>query len=79
MLGEKKHIDHFLVPLHEILPKEEAEKVMVFYKSPLTAFPKINDSDPIVKQIGAQVGDMIKITRKDATCENVYYRVVYEK
>lgn len=71
--------DHVLVPKHEILSKEEAEELLKLLGINKEQLPKIKASDPIVKEIGAKPGDIIKITRKSLTAgESVYYRLVVE-
>ena len=68
---------HVLVPKHEVLTEEEAEKVLKKYNITKSQLPKILISDPMVKKIGAKVGDIIKITRKSPTAgESIFYRVV---
>ncbi|RLI30412.1 DNA-directed RNA polymerase subunit H [Candidatus Bathyarchaeota archaeon] len=76
-----KIFDHILVPKHEILSKEEAEELLKKYRIKPYHLPKIKDTDPAVKALGAKPGDIIKITRKSPTAgEAVYYRfVVREK
>ncbi len=68
---------HVLVPKHEVLTEEEAEEVLKKYNITKSQLPKILISDPMVKKIGAKVGDIIKITRKSPTAgESIFYRVV---
>ncbi|RLG59325.1 MAG: DNA-directed RNA polymerase subunit H [Candidatus Hydrothermarchaeota archaeon] len=68
---------HVLVPKHEVLTEEEAEKVLKKYNITKSQLPKILISDPMVKKIGAKVGDIIKITRESPTAgESIFYRVV---
>lgn len=72
--------DHILVPKHEILSKEEAEELLRKYRIKPYHFPKIKDSDPAVRALGAKPGDIIKITRKSPTAgEAVYYRFVVKE
>ncbi len=68
---------HILVPKHEILSEEEVKKLLEKYNITKSQLPKILASDPMVKKIGAKVGDVIKITRKSPTAgESIFYRVV---
>jgi len=69
--------NHTLVPKHEILSEEEAEELLKKYKIKPYHLPKIKDTDPAVKALGAKPGDIIKIIRKSPTAgEAVYYRFV---
>ncbi len=71
--------EHYLVPRHEILSPKEKEEVLKKYRVQPSQFPLIKTSDPIVKVIGAQFGDLIKIVRKSQTAgEYVSYRYVVE-
>lgn len=68
---------HELVPKHIILSKEEAEELLKKYKIKPSQLPKIKDSDPAVKALGAKPGDIIKIIRKSPTAGLAeYYRYV---
>jgi len=71
--------DHILVPKHEILGEKEVEELLKFLGVSKEQLPKIKASDPIVKEIGAKPGDVIKITRKSLTAGvSIYYRLVVE-
>ncbi|MEM7816103.1 MAG: DNA-directed RNA polymerase subunit H [Candidatus Aenigmatarchaeota archaeon] len=73
-------LKHRLVPKHEILSQKEKKELLEKMKVSEKQLPKILDSDPVVKKIGAKPGDLIKITRKSQTAgESVYYRIVAEK
>lgn len=71
-------LDHELVPEHILLSEEEKRNVMKMYGiKKLNQFPKILESDPVVRALKAKPGDLIKIIRKsDVAGESVYYRVV---
>jgi DNA-directed RNA polymerase subunit H len=66
---------HILQPKHTILKQEEAEKLLEKYNVSFAQLPKIKIIDPALPE-GANVGDVIKIERKDETGTHVYYRVV---
>lgn len=70
-------IDHNLVPNHEILSDNEAEKVLEKYKIVKEQLPKIAIDDPAIKEMEPKVGDIVKILRTSKDIGNsVYYRVV---
>jgi|YelNatPaOPRAMG01_1025707.scaffolds.fasta_scaffold08949_5 DNA-directed RNA polymerase subunit H len=79
MAEEAKKVDvlkHFLVPQHQILTKEEAQKLLETYNISPLQLPVILATDPVVKTIGAKPGDIIKITRKGKLGQTFYYRRV---
>lgn len=68
---------HTLVPKHEILGKEEKKELLERLNVDKGRLPKILSTDPVVKQINAKLGDVLKITRKSQTAGTaVYYRIV---
>jgi DNA-directed RNA polymerase subunit H len=72
-------VNHELVPKHEIIGESEIATLMQQYKITPKQLPRIIESDPVIKEIGAKIGDIIKITRKSPTAgESVYYRLVVE-
>ena len=59
------------------MSKKEVEAVKQLYRAELSNFPKIYDSDPVVKAINAKVGDLLKIKRSSPTAgTTTYYRQV---
>lgn len=66
---------HILQPKHSILKKNDAEKLLKEYNISLTQLPKIKITDPALPQ-GAQIGDIIKVERKEEGEIIVYHRVV---
>ena len=83
MISKKEKLlipDHIYVPKHEIINKEDAEKVLEKYHTKPTEMPMIYISDPAIRHLGVKPGDMIKITRKSPTAgESIYYRYVVEE
>jgi DNA-directed RNA polymerase subunit H len=76
---EIKPSQHVLVPKHEIVGEEERELLLRRYGIRPEQLPYILSSDPAVKEIGAQPGDIVKITRRSPTAGvAVYYRYVVE-
>lgn len=70
-------LQHNLVPEHTILSDEEAQEVLEELNVRLDQIPKILPTDPVVKAIGAKLGDILRITRKSETAGVfVAYRVV---
>lgn len=64
-----------MVPEHGILPKDEGEKMLASFKIGREHLPKLKVTDPQAKRLGAKIGDIVRIKRKD-TCVNVAYRLV---
>ena len=70
-------LKHFLVPEHVILEDNEVKALLEKFKIKKAQLPKILHKDPIVKQIEAEEGDVIKITRDSPTAGvTTYYRLV---
>ncbi len=77
---EKAEFDvtkHEMVPKHEILSEKAVEKVLKKYRVKAHQMPRIKIIDPVVKAIGAEVGNVLKITRPSQTAgEAITYRYV---
>jgi len=70
-------LTHELVPEHEIMIKEDVQKLLDQFKCDKDMLPKIFDTDPIVLAIKAKPGDVLRIKRRSPTAgESMYYRVV---
>jgi len=68
---------HKLVPKHEVVSPEEAERLLKKYRVKAHQLPRIKASDVPVIAIGAKLGDIIKITRNSPTAgKHVTYRYV---
>jgi DNA-directed RNA polymerase subunit H len=77
--GEVKVTDHVLVPKHEILSEEEKKDTLAKFNATEEQFPFLFSSDPVVREIGAKPGDMVRISRvSDTAGETTYYRFVVE-
>jgi DNA-directed RNA polymerase subunit H len=78
--SSKKKVDitqYGLIPKHEIVPLEEAYKLLKELGVKPEQLPWIKASDPIAKAIGAKPGDIIRITRNSPfTGQTVSYRYV---
>ena len=72
--------EHILVPVHELLTDAEAKKVLEELHVNKEDLPKIFESDPQAKRLGAKPGQIIKIYRADppfqAKNKYPYYRLV---
>ena len=74
---EFRLMDHQLVPKHEIMEDEEKAKVLEEFNISEKQVPLILQSDPIIKEMGAKAGQMIKITRESRIAgTTTYYRIV---
>ncbi|HLC36211.1 MAG TPA: DNA-directed RNA polymerase subunit H [archaeon] len=73
----KRLDEHFLVPRHDILTKDEAEGFLKELGVIKKNLPAILEDDPIAEELKAQPGDIIRIVRKSHTAgQAIYYRVV---
>ena len=66
---------HILQPKHTLLKAEETETILNKFNISALQLPKIKITDPALPN-GANVGDVIKIERKDEQGIHIYYRVV---
>ncbi|MHB8567639.1 MAG: DNA-directed RNA polymerase subunit H [Nitrososphaerales archaeon] len=79
IIEDTKVTDHILVPKHEIVGEEEKKQILTQYNATEDQFPFLFSIDPVVREIGAKPGDMVKITRvSDTAGETTYYRYVVE-
>lgn len=70
---------HTFVPKHELLSKKEAEELMREFHIRPHQLPYIRTGDPTAEELGAKMGDILKITRRSATAgEVVVYRYVVD-
>ena len=80
MLEEEREINilkHELVPEHTIMKAEEVAELIGKLGVVAQQLPKILTTDPVVKAIGAKIGDVIRIERKSPTAgKTTYYRIV---
>ena len=68
-----------MVPRHRILDDDEAEEVLSRYCIEKEKLSKVRTVDPVIKEIGADAGDIVEITRNSETAgEFVFYRLVIE-
>ncbi len=66
-----------LIPKHALLSDSEAKAVAREYSTTLEKFPKIHESDPQAKKLGAKPGQLIEIQREGQTgAKYKFYRFV---
>ena len=69
--------DHMLVPKHEIMTEEEISDEFSDVDYDFKDLPKIKANDPVVEAIGAEPGNVLRITRESQTAGVfVTYRIV---
>lgn len=79
IIEETKVTDHKLVPKHEILQEDEKKQILSKFNATEEQFPFLFSTDPVVREIGAKPGDMIRISRvSDTAGEAFYFRYVVE-
>jgi DNA-directed RNA polymerase subunit H (RpoH/RPB5) len=59
--------EHALVPVHEILEKDERDDIAEKYHAEPYQFPWIKSTDPISIIVGAKPGDVLRIVQKSET------------
>lgn len=68
---------HILVPKHSKLSMEEVHALMEKLNISVNQLPKILKSDPAIRHLDVEVGDVILIERDSPTSGKAnYYRVV---
>lgn len=73
-------LKHELVPKHEKVSDEEVERVLEEYDIDVRQLPKLLSNDPVVKELDAAPGDVLRIVRESPTAGTaVAYRLVIEK
>ena len=69
--------EHSLVPKHERLQKEAAEKLLAQFGLDYDKLPQVSLEDTMVKELEAEIGDVIRIIRSSLVAgETIYYRRV---
>jgi DNA-directed RNA polymerase subunit H len=72
-------LSHQLVAEHILLSDNEANQVLKKYDIEKEQLPKIKITDPVIMEINAQVGQIVKIVRKSQTAgEAEFYRLIIE-
>jgi DNA-directed RNA polymerase subunit H (RpoH/RPB5) len=69
--------EHELVPLHEVLTKEESEDVLESYRARKRDMPLIRTNEDVARYYNMKAGEITRIYRPSPlTCEAVGYRLV---
>ena len=69
--------EHMLVPKHEIMTEDEIADEFSDVEYDFKDLPKIKVNDPVAKSIGAEPGNILRITRESQTAGVfVTYRIV---
>lgn len=72
-------LEHKSVPQHILLSENETAKVLKEYDIVKEQLPKIKSTDPVAVEIGAEVGDVIKVIRESQTAgEGLFFRLVID-
>jgi len=66
---------HILQPKHTKLSEKEVEELLKKFNISKAQLPRILSSDASLPE-GCQIGDVIKIERRDAEKSNLYHRVI---
>lgn len=66
---------HILQPKHSKLNEKDSKEVLQKFNVSKSQLPKIYSTDAALPE-GCQVGDMIKIERKEGEKVYTYYRIV---
>ncbi|ALL00494.1 DNA-directed RNA polymerase subunit H [Pyrodictium delaneyi] len=70
-------LEHELVPRHEVVPPQEAARILRELGIRPEQLPWLRVTDPVARAIGAKPGDIVRIYRKSPTSgEVVVYRYV---
>ena len=73
----EKSYNHFLVPEHIMLSKEQAAELLKKYNLTLDLLPKISSKDAAIAEYNPVKDEIIKIVRNSPTAgKTVYYRRV---
>ena len=68
---------HFLVPKHSIVPKDKEKEILEKLHATKDQLPIILRSDPAIKKLKPNIGDIIEIERNSPVAgKSKYYRVV---
>ena len=66
-MAKSKVSEHILVPTHTVISDKDKEALLKKYNIDLKDLPKILIKDPVIDDLKAKVGDVIKIERPSPT------------
>lgn len=66
---------HILQPKHTKLKDKEVQELLEKFNVSKAQLPKILSGDPALPE-GCEIGDIVKIERKEEDKTHVYYRVI---
>ncbi|MBI5224570.1 DNA-directed RNA polymerase subunit H [Candidatus Micrarchaeota archaeon] len=69
------NFSHIFLPKHSIASEEEITQMLLKFKITKENLPLILSEDPVAKQLGAKIGDVIRIQRGE---KDIYYRIVID-
>jgi len=70
-------VEHIYVPVHDLLSKDETEKIREEYQLQKKDFPWVFISDPISRYYKASIGQVFRIYRASETSGlSIYYRMI---
>mgnify|MGYP001568704874 CR=1 FL=1 len=70
-------LKHNLTPKHTKLTEQEKKDLLEHYNISITQLPQVTISDPAIKELKPQIGDVIKIVRASPTAnQTIFYRAV---
>ncbi len=70
-------LEHQYNPQVEVVPREEAKKILRSLRAKIWQIPWIRASDPLARVVGARPGDLLRLRRRSPMAEVVEtYRFV---
>ena len=79
MANKKEQVHNFLIPEHSKLSDKEVDQVLSQYNlRSVSMLPRIKKGDPALRELEAEIGDVIAIKRTSFAGSSKYYRVVVE-
>lgn len=71
-------LDHELIPEVCTISNEESSDLLIFYKTKDSNLPRIQQTDPVVRYLGAKKGEILRFTRpSESAGVYSYWRIVH--